>query len=402
MSKDLIKLSRRNTAEQNKKVLERALWTGDEVKQLRESVKARFGIDIKEEPKKENGGKFPVLKEGFSFGQLREKLREANGSSNFSHLLRAGIQTIVNDMYHAVTETTYEEWCHVVASTKDEELYAPIQGIDFPGEVGPREKFGEAGMAGLNLKIKNRKFGEIFAVEKELLMNDQTGQVQGQVALMAEYARLIPEILAYGKLQGLGTVQYGRLKVPASETKPSTETNYPWSQALVGGGKNRPAAFTALSGPNLQAALIGIRQQLNLLGLKMLVKGTRILASPFYEFDIATILNSAYYPSGAQAAGVTGGAFAQNSLKGVAQATISDFMPDQNGAISGSSKAWYLVDDRRPFMVVQMREAASVVQEAMDSGESFERDVMRWRLSQQSNADWIDPRFAWQQSDGSV
>jgi hypothetical protein len=69
---------------------------------------------------------------------------------------------------------------------------------------------------------------------------------------------------------------------------------------------------------------------------------------------------------------------------------------------AGNSSAWYLIDDTKPWFVCQIREAASVVQEVPNSGESFDRDIIRWRLRLRVNADHIDPRFAWQGSDGTV
>lgn len=48
------------------------------------------------------------------------------------------------------------------------------------------------------------------------------------------------------------------------------------------------------------------------------------------------------------------------------------------------------------------RESASVMQEAPNAGESFNRDIIRFRLVMRGNGDFIDPRFAWQGNDGSV
>lgn len=395
-----IKLGRRNTAEQNQKVTERALWTSPEAKALRESVQRSHGIDMKD------ADKFPVMKDGFSFKKMREKaLRENVSASAFAQLERAGVQTMVNSMYHTV-EKTYDKWAHVIQSSRDTELYAPLQGLTFPGEIGPGQKYIESNIAGLDIKLKNRKFGEVFPVERELLEDDQTGQVQQQVSLMAEYAALIWEVYCYGKLASVSGMQYSNLSVPVSETKPSTEANYPWTTSaapFVGGGFNRPTSFAALAQGKIQDGYIALLNQLNLLALKMTVDPSLIVTGPKFRFDLSVLLNSSYTPSGAQAAGVTGGAFAVNPLFQVlSQPIISRFIFDQNGSVNANSSAWYVMDGSKPWFIVQMREAASVTQENPESGASFDTDVIRWKLRVRGNADFIDPRFAWQGSDGSA
>lgn len=402
MSKEARVLGLRNSTDQNRKVMERQLWNNEHVKKIREAAKRRFGIDIanKDHTMKE-GGKFPVLVDGFSFKAMESKMMEADASTGFVQLLRAGVQTVVNDMYHTMP-STFEEWAHVIDSDKDEELYAPLQGIGFPKEVGRQEKYGETGAAGLDIKLKNRKYGELYPVEMELLMNDQTGQVKNMVGLLAEYAKTVVEVIVYAKLASpSGGGSYAGLTVPVSETQPSSESTYPWSTSLVGGGATKGTA-TAFAGPAFQTALLGLQSQLNILGLKMAVVPGRLISGLYHKYDAATILNSAFYPSGAASAGNVGGAFATNVLKGITELTVSPFMFDNTGVIPAQSKAWYVVDDRRPWFIVQMREPASVVQENPEAGESFERDVVRHKLRIQCNADFIDPRFAYQGSDGSA
>lgn len=382
--------------ERNKKVMERALWTNKEVKEMRESFKTKMGYDMKD------AEKFPVMKESFSWSKVRAKLRETGSASTFPQVLRAGVQTMVNNSYEVV-ESTHEDWVHVVQSDKDTELYAPLHGISFLSEVGRQEKYQEAAALGLDIKLNNKKYGQIFPVEKELLNDDQTGQFQNQVALMAEYAKVGLEVLCYGKLASVANMAYSSLAIPVSETKPSTESNYPWtlsSAPFVGGGFNKatPAVFNLA---NFQSARTSMRKQLNLLGLKMVVRPKRLVVSPLYELDATTILNSNYYPAGAAAAGSTGGAFAVNFLKGVADLTVADYLFDNTGAISGLSKAWYLMDDK-PAFVLQIRQPALVEMENPEAGESFDRDVVRHKLSFRANADFIDPRFYFQGSDGSV
>lgn len=392
------KLIVRNTTKENRETLRECVKTNEEYTLLRESIQARLGFDISDKDA------FPVHSRKFSWGKVKRELatnfKEADSASSFVQLLRAGIQTMVNGMYETVP-TTFEEWAHVVQSSKDTELYAPLQGISFPSEVGRQEAYQESAAAGLDLKLQNRKYGQLFAVEEELLKDDQTGEFQKQTKLLGQYLKLVLEVLAYGKLSGVAGA-YSNLSFPASETKPSYEGAWPYSTALKGGGANKPAAFGTFNQANIQGGFIGLMNQLNILGLKMAVQPNRLIIGPKYRFDAAVLLHSAYYPSGAAAAGNTGGAFAVNPIEGIAALTVSRYLFDQTGKADGSSKAWYLLDDSVPAFLIQVREAASVVQEAANAGAAFERDVIRFKGRTRCNADFIEPRMFWQGNDGSV
>lgn len=391
-----IKLTARNSREENQKVIKRAVWESPEMLEMRESFKARHGVDMMDSEK------FPVLDPRFSWSSARKKaLKEAESGSSFAQVLRAGVQTIVNSAYETV-DTSFEEWCHVVQSQKDTELYAPLHGISFLREIGKQEKYPEARAAGLDIKLRSRKYGTHFSVEKELLEDDQTGQFSKQVALMGEYAKLAIEVLAMAKLASVSGMAYGDMSVPVSETQPTEESTYPWSTALVGGGANRPASYGQLIQANVQAGFIGLMNQKNKLGLKMMVRPDRLIIGPSLRFDAAVLLNSAWYPSVPSAtAGAAGYTNAINPIQGLANLTVSRFMFKNDGTVAGDSKAWYLVDSSVPWFVVQMRQAAEVLQENPSSGESFDRDVIRFKVSIRANADHIDPRFAWIGNDGS-
>lgn len=398
MEDSKITLSSRNTTETNKRMKEKAVWGNPEMKAFRESFQRQFGFDPKDSKKMPMG-----TNANFDWGKFRERaMRETNSASANVQLLRAGVQVAVNNLYPSVS-TTYEQWAHVIPSKKDTELYAPLNALTFPAELGEGERYIESSVIGLDIKLKNKKFGQMLPITMELVDDDQTGQFAQKVSDMADYAALVWEVYAYGKLNSIaaGSV-YGGLTVPASETKPSSESTYPWNNAFsVGGGSTRPSAFGVMNVANIQSAYVALEEQLNLQGLKMNVKPDKIISSPFYRFTLAQILNSTFYPAGAQAAGVTGGSLAVNVLQGIADPIVSRFVFDQLGS-SSNSKAWYVLDSSKPAFVVQIREAAKVTQENPESGAGFERDIYRWKMMIRGNADFIDPRFFYQGSDGSV
>ena len=395
-----IKLGVRNSAEENRQIMREALLNNEEIKDYAHGVQRRWGFDVLDP-------KCKLLERNFSWKKLRSKtLREADGATLFPQLLRAGVQTMVNSMYQTVP-TTFEEWAHVIQSTKDTELYAPLHGITFPREVGRQEKYSESRAAGLDIKLRNKKYGTLYPIEKELVNDDQTGQITKQAGLLGQYLKQVLEVLAYAKLASASAgSSYADMFVPSSETQPSDEATYPYvpaSAPFVGGGYNRPASYALLTQASLQAGFQALVVQKNLLGLRQVVQPDRVIVGPRYQFDLAVLLNSGYYPTGATA-GATGGAFSINPLKGIADATVSRFIfrHDTGALDDGTSAAWWLVDSKVPWFIVQIREGAIVEQEAPNSGEDFERDIYRFKGRTRANADFIDPRFVWLGNDGSV
>lgn len=404
--------------ERNRAVLDKVLTGSKEVKEMKETFKRRFGFEMTD------AKNFPVLMESeydgkkntdvnpnFSFARLREslpsKLKEADVSSSFVQLLRAGIQLVVNNMYH-MAETTFESWTTTVQSKKDTEPYAPMVGIDFPTEIAQGGLYAEVGALGLDIKLANRKYGSLYAASWELTEDDQTNQIMRNAQTMGEYMKLVVEVVVHGKLASVTAGStYSNLSVGASETKPSYETTWPFSTALYGGGANRPSSYVALTQAAIQAGFTALRQQKNQLGLKMEVDPDTILCGPKYEFDTAIIANSAYYPSVASAsAGAVGGQFAINPLKGKFDVIISKYHFKQTGVVDdGLGTMWYLADKKKTSngaFIVQMRENATVINEAPNSGESFNRDLLRFKARSRFNADFIEPRFIYRGNDSSV
>ena len=394
-----IKLVKRNSAAQNKKVYEAAMKKTDNAKKLRESIQRELNLDIFDKVK------CPFHDPNFSTKQMRESV----ASSAFPQLLRAGVQMATNNLIEVDTSTTYEEWGHTINSTKNTELYAPIHGISFMGERGETQKFQEAQVAGLDISLKNRNFGEILAINENLLDDDQTGQLAQLAADLSEYSRLRDEVYAYGKLNsGSSGQSYAGLNIPGSETKPANEANYPWtlqSAPFIGGGYNKGTP-TALSQAAIIAAYLALSVQKNLLGLIMQVRPGAILCSPYYKFQAMVLMQSTLNPSNSSTAsadaGKTGGIESINPIKSMLQVVDTPYMFDNTGVAGTLSKAWYIVDTNKPWFINQVRQAPSVVMENPDSGESFNRKVSRHRLDIRGNSDFIDPRFAFQGSDGSV
>ena len=396
--------------ERNQEARKTALLENDGILPFRRMMKKKLGYDMFSEEASEVAlvkKNLPMFERGFSWKKVQQKLIEADSASTFPQLIRAGVQLSVNSAYQTV-EITHDDWTTTIPSSKETELYAPLHGVGFPSEVGRQETYPEQGIAGLDISLTNKKFGEIFAFEWELGEDDQTSQVEQQSALLAEYMAQAIEVYCYGKLASVANMAYANLSVPKTETKDPQETtsSYPYAPAsapFLGGGYNRPASFGTLTQANVQTAKTTLINQLNKLGLKMSVNGKRLIVGPTNEFNASILLNSAFYPSTVSgSAGAVGGSFAINPIKGIADLTVSRFVFKNDGTCDGSSSAWYLMDDSKPFFVVQLREPVSVIQESPDAGESFNRDVIRFKARSRFNCDFIDPRFVFQGDDGSV
>lgn len=351
---------------------------------------------------------FPAMKETFSWQKFREalnsKLREADSGSMYPLMLVAGILQNVIGMY-TLAKPSYMDWVTVISTKLIDTPYAPLHGISFPREVGEQAPYPVSKTAALSGKFHARKYGTMLEVTEELLEDDQTGQFQMLSGQLGEYLQLLTEVLVYGRLASVGGMQYAGFQPGKSETQPSGETNWPWTlqtSPFIGGGYNKAASFGAPTVANIETGMIAMKQQKNLLGIAIPVNPKRIITSPKYMFDVAVVLNSAYYPAVGGTAGTTGTTFAINPLKGMADLTVTPFLFDNSGAAVNNSTAWFLVDDSKPFFQLVQKEPVSVVQEAPNSGQGFDRDVVRFKASTRQIADFVDSRFAWQGNDGSV
>jgi hypothetical protein len=385
--------------EKNNKVLERIFRESAEAKKYSDHCKEKWGFDPHDKA---------MLQESFNWKKAAQKIaafREAEVSSGWVQLLRAGVQNIANNMF-LTTPTSWQEWVTVVPSSKDTELYAPLESVGFPNEVPQGGLFPEVSTFGLDIKLQNRKFGSMFAISHEAQDDDQTGQLVQRAQQMGEYLKILTEVLVMSKLLSpSGGVTYLNYHVPVSETQPSYEATYPWVPAtapFTGGGFNRPASYGIISQANIQTGIQSLMTQKDALGNYVGVNPQKILHSPKRRFDVAILLNSTYYPAGAQSAGVTGGAFAINSLQNVVEPIVCRWMPKSSGVIDGQAETWFLVDPSKPAFIMQMREGVSVVAEAPNSGEGFTRQIQRYRASMRGNADFISPLFMWLGNDGSV
>jgi hypothetical protein len=389
--------------ERNQKVIADVCKNSEENKRFAEAMKRDYGIDIWDEEK------FPVSNESFSFKKMRESLskrmKEADVSSSFPQLLRAGVLALGAKGYQ-MQETTFEQWVKVVPSKRDTELYAPSHGVSFPNQVAQGQIYPEVGAATLNLSLKNYKYGAIYAATKEMVNDDQTGQIIEGATQLGAYLKILTEVLCYGKLASVSNMQYADYKIPVSETKPDGVTTYPWAtaaQAFPGGGYTRPDTYAAPGVSTFNDARVALLNQKNLQGLKMGIQGDTIIHGPKIAVEVATLLNSQFYPINSTV-GAVGGLGSINPIKGLFTPIESPFVFKNDGTVNGDSKAWYVTSRKiqGAAFVMQLRDAVMLEQENPSSGKSFEQDIIRYKGSMRGNADFVEARYFWQGNNGSV
>ena len=333
------------------------------------------------------------------------KLKEAQPSSAFGQLLRAGIQTIANGAYQR-TEVNWNKVIVETSSDKRQEFYAPLYGSALPTRTGPGEPYSESRVQGLDREVINYKYmgGESF--QRELFDDDQTGQVRQRASKLGEAMKVLEEVYVAGRIHGTATTIAG-VAIPAS-TYSTVNANgstisTPFSTTLYSASAgNRPSSYGQLSVPALKTAYEALMNAVDPLNIKMLIDPKLLLVSTFDAMNAKTIANSAYYPgvpglSGQTASsagsGFASGSFAENPMKGMFEVVINRYLP---------RGAWYLLDKSPGAMVFQRRDPMEVVQEQPQSGQSFDMDVYRFRSRSRWETEWLDSRFWYEGNDGTA
>jgi hypothetical protein len=309
------------------------------------------------------------------FGDMSiKRLSESVAETQLPQLLRFGVQNFLFDGYAAVP-VIYPDLVRVVSSGGAEELYAPLYGVELPSKLSPGQEYGDSRLQGLDVHVPNSKFGRMLGIEWELIDDDRTGQVVTRAGQLGERMRYVEEQQVINAIQGGGPQGY---------------------TTAIG---NRPTAFGALSGSGLQAADIALEEMLDPLGNKMLVLPDTLLVSPADKFNAAVLLQSALQPSVPGAAGqnastassgLTGWTMSINPLQGLYSLKVSRFMPTKGQ--DNTNGSWVLMETKKS-VVFQDRTSLRVMQEATNAGQSFERDIIRYRVDRRFAAALIESRY---------
>lgn len=339
---------------------------------LGESIKRTVKIDAQDLIAK-------MESDNFSFKRLKEncvanehRLREANAESAFGQLLRYGVQHFMFDAYKSVSDFVYPDLVSVRPSTNRQEWYAPLYGPEIPRDVPLGGSFEDSKVAGMDKELVNKKVGRMFSVERELVDDDQTGQIEQRATALGERLRYKEEADVMGvDVFTLSPLNRGIVGVAG--------TSY---TTAIG---NKPGAgFANLTQAGLEAADIALHNMLDPIGNRIMVKPGTLLVSPADKFNAAKLLNSSLQPSVPSATtGATGYTMTVNPLQGLYALKVSRFLP---------ANYWYLMEPKTsiPF---QDRDPLELMMEARDAGASFERDEYRWRVRRRYTTDVLEYRY---------
>jgi len=336
----------------------------------------------------------------------REKLREAGGEGTLQQLLRAGIQTAVNDIYQIVPKD-FEPILRTVVSDKAVELFAPMFKPGYPRRTDRGEEISAPlqGLAGLDVQFQAQKYAGMLSIERELVEDDQSAQIAQMPTYFGERMAEIESAWCAIRFTGKSG-SYGGDNIPASATNVSSETYWPFVTKAQGGfaAGNGVNALTpvAFSQNAVQQADILSMNMLDPLGNLMLVTPTHVIGGPAIKWPLDELLSSPSYASTtsmkqAVSTGVgsdtgIGVTVAKNVMMGKYDPLISRFLPQTYCALVQAGKGFIML----------RRSPLEVIQENIASGAAFSNELYRWKIRSRWIPDWLEPRFAVQINDGTV
>jgi hypothetical protein len=349
------------------------------LQEMRESIKASYRIDPEQVVRESVDPRFSWKKfeENYTKAAGR-RLSEAQSQTANSAVLRYGITKLAGEGYELEPSVFENEIAEVVPSKGFENYYAPYFR---PGRGGPVER-GEAyqpvKMSGLDVTIRNYKFGSILEIEEELIDDDQTGQIIMQGTQIGE--SLSFEVDMFGFAQMIAA---------------------PWASVgnqLTNGG--------AMETPNVNTGYAKLRKARDGNGNLIVVRPDTLLVDSDEELVAIQVTDSfgtANNPGANPAAGSPIYFGTMNPLRGkfkvVATPWISESQrsaanPNGYGIDNATPPKFLLRAKRR--IILQTRKPLQVIQEAPNAGTSFRTDTVAFKGKMRFGAGVVDPRYGFQ------
>jgi len=330
------------------------------------------------------------LKESVFRAYKARKIREAVAETSFGQLLRYGVQNYLFDAYQNVP-TVWQAIFESRPSANRQEWYAPLYGAEIPEDVDASGHFEDSRIRGLDVVVINKKVGRILSIERELVDDDQTGQIVNRAQRLGERMRYKEEIDAMLAITNAKDYSTG-----------AAASGYTFA---IGNAftMNQPLVQT-----EMENAAIALRKIKDPLGNFMLVLPNVVLVGPDNEINLYKLLNSAYQPSipgtfgtdnvaTSLPSGQTGWTLTVNWLQGRYTPVVSTFLAHPQVA---AKLGWWLMQAKKGA-VCQERDPLEVVQENPLSGQAFESDAYRYRVRRRYRHIVIEPRFIFQGSNAN-
>ncbi|MGD0053306.1 MAG: hypothetical protein ABSD03_15995 [Vulcanimicrobiaceae bacterium] len=349
--------------------------------EMRKEIKERYRIDPERVVEESFDERFSFKEFAKNYAKAAggsRRLSEAQSASANSQVLRYGITKLAGEGYELEPSVFENEIAEVVPSKGFENYYAPYFR---PGRGGPVER-GEAynavKMSGLNVAIRNYKFGSILEIEEELIEDDQTGQIIQQ-------GTQIGESLSYE------VDMFGFAQMIAANWSATGNQN-------TGGG--------ALLTPIVNTAHAKLRKIRDTNGNLIVINPDTLLVDSDEELAGAQILESigtANNPGTTPAAGSLIYFGTVNPLRGRYKLVATPWLSESQRSASNTNG--YGLDNATPpkfllrakrRIILQTRKPLQVIQEAPNSGDSFRTDTLSFKGRMRFGAGVVDTRYAFQ------
>ena len=281
--------------------------------------------------------------------------------------LTAGVRAVFGDSY-VPQSNVWSQIATLLPSTLAVETYAWLSELPTMREFIDERVVKE--LSEFSYSIRNRKFEATIGIAREVLEDEQLGQIRIRVQSMAEAAAAHYDQLLF-ELIGQGSVALCFDGLPFYSIAHRT-----------GGTAVSNLTNTPLTSDNLEAALTAMKRIPLDSGQPMAVQPTHLLVPPELSFTAKRILNSTYYPE-ATGAGQPGN-MAMNPLQGALQIVESSRLP--------TATEWHVLDASHPVkpFLIQQRIAPEV--RALDGSDGYEteasflRDVYLYGVRSRDNA----------------
>lgn len=287
----------------------------------------------------------------------------STGVTNYGKLLEPGLRKIIFETYNEKPEQ-YSRVFNVISSKKAIETDARMGGFSMFNEKATLDSTEYEDLTKLDtVQYKHVTYSKGFQVEKELVDDEQYGQIKKAAQALARAARSTVEVKAASVLN---------TAFSTSTTNWNGEALISASHALLGGGTASNSLGTiALSEPNLELGFKLAREQVDERGLKIQMNPNLLIVPPALEFTAEKIAKSVQLP-GSQENDI-------NPLRGRFQVIVLDYLTDINN--------WFLADSAMMPLNFFWREKMS-----FKSENDFDTDVAKYKARMRFSYGWTDWR----------
>lgn len=287
----------------------------------------------------------------------------STGVTNYGKLLEPGLRKIIFETYNEKPEQ-FSKVFNVVSSKKAIETDARMGGFSLFNEKATLDASEYEDLTSLDtVQYKHVTYAKGFIVEKELVDDEQYGQIRKAAQALARAARSTVEVKAASVLNNAFTTSADNWKGEALVSS---------THSLLGGGTSSNYLGTlALTEPNLELAFKLAREQVDERGLKIQMNPNLLIVPPSLEFTAEKLAKSIQLPGTDQND--------INPLRGRFQIIVLDYLTDPNN--------WFLADTSMMPLNFFWREKMS-----FKSENDFDTDAAKYKARMRFSYGWTDWR----------